>query len=332
MIEKTKCILLCQTYQLNPLMKHIYLIGYKRKENGKLVVDKDGNQVYDWSIQQGIGATRLLAQRKHNYSYLDMTPRRATQTEIDKVFGDMADTESLYAFVHIKDNDTGAEVTALRGIPKDYNIKGVEKGNTLLNQVCIWTERLALDRQYPGEMPPNIEVMDERYIEAEYEVLDKKTGELTSPAPSPEPSPAPEPKTKPHWCEEHNCAFEKKTRGSSTWWAHKLPDGSWCNEAKKKEPAATPEPVPEPEPEDTIEEQEPELEERAGFIDLLFLKESLKTLRDKKLPAWSESNLLGYMLNAYKVEGKTVLECAAQLQQGEAAHFTKRIQDTLDVL
>ena len=164
-IEKTKCILLCQTYQLNPLRKHIYLIGYKQYKDRKLVVDGQGKPILDWSIQQGIGATRLLAQRKHNFSYLDMTPRKATKEEIEKIFGDTANPNSLYAFVHIKDNDTGAECTACRGIPKDYNVKGLEKGNTLLNQVCIWTERLALDRQYPGEMPPNIEVIDEAYAE-----------------------------------------------------------------------------------------------------------------------------------------------------------------------
>jgi len=63
-----------------------------------------------------------------------------------------------------------------------------------------------------------------------------------------------------HWCQEHNCAFEKKVRGSSTWYAHKLPDGSWCNELKKKEaqsvaqasikpsevPILEPEPIPLP--------------------------------------------------------------------------------------
>lgn len=239
-IEKTKCILLCQTYQLNPLMKHIYLIGYKRYKDRKLVVDGQGNPILDWSIQQGIGSTRLLAQRKHNYSYLDMTPRRATQAEIDKVFGDEADTESLYAFVWIKDNDTGAEVTAVRGIPKGYNVKGLEKGNTLLNQVCIWTERQALDRQYPGEMPPNIEVVDERYIDIPDvgrvntdtgEISDTVEGEATELSDNASPPPPAE-----HWCAEHNCAFELKKSRYGSFYAHKTDDG-WCNEAKKKEPA-----------------------------------------------------------------------------------------------
>ncbi|MBA7554861.1 hypothetical protein ES705_47497 [subsurface metagenome] len=36
---------------------------------------------------------------------------------------------------------------------------------------CVRSERLALDRQYPGEMPPNVEVVDERYMDAEYKVV-----------------------------------------------------------------------------------------------------------------------------------------------------------------
>ena len=175
LIEKTKCILTCQTYQLNPLMRHIHLIGYKRYKDRKLVVDDRGEPILDWSMQIGIGATRLLAQRKHNYSYLDLTPRKATQDEIDKILGDTADPGSIYGFTHIKDLDTTAEAFGLRGIEKNASIKGQDKGNTHLNMACIRSERLALDRQYPGEMPPNVEVMDERYIDAEYKVVEVKT-------------------------------------------------------------------------------------------------------------------------------------------------------------
>ncbi len=247
-IEKNKAIILCQTYQLNPLMKHLYLIGYKRKVNGKVVVDQTGKPVLDWSIQIGIGATRLLAQRKHNFSYLDMTPRKATQKEIDKILGDTADSECVYGFVHIKDVDTGAEAFGLRGIEKDANIKGKEKGNTHLNQACVRAERQCLDRQYPGEMPPsNYEAVDERFIDAEYRVVDQETGEITESS-MVEPETTAKPQLKPHWCEEHNCAYQKKTRGSSTWYAHKLEDGSWCNEKKKAEapPASTEELSEEP--------------------------------------------------------------------------------------
>ena len=166
LIEKTKAILLCQTYQLNPLMKHIHMVGYKRRDrDGKYIKGSDGKDVLDWSMMIGIGANRLMAQRKHNYSYLDLTPRQATKEEIDKILGDTADPGSIYGFVHIKDVETGAEAFGLRGIKKNDKIKGEEKGNTHLNMACVRAERLALDRQYPGEMPQDAEVIDEAYVE-----------------------------------------------------------------------------------------------------------------------------------------------------------------------
>ena len=234
-IEKTKAILLCQTYQLNPLMKHLYLVGYRRRgKDGKFVLDGQGKPALDWSMMIGIGATRLMAQRKHNFSYLDMTPRKATEDEIRKILGDTADKDSIYGFVHIKDMDTGAEAFGLRGIPKNENIKGEAKGNTHLNQACVRAERLALDRQYPGEMPPNVEVVDERYIEGDYKVVDQGTGEITEST----TEPSPEPKAKEHWCEEHNCAFELKKSRYGQFYAHKTDDpkypNGFCNEKKKE--------------------------------------------------------------------------------------------------
>jgi hypothetical protein len=181
-IEKTKAILLCQTYQLNPLMKHLYLVGYKRRDReGNYIEDGQGNYVKDWSMQIGIGATRLMAQRKHNYSYLDLTPRKATKEEIDTILGDTAEPDSIYGFVHVKDVDTGAEAYGLRGISKSERIKGEEKGNTHLNMACVRAERLALDRQYPGEMPQGVEVVDERFIETEYRVVDETGGAGVAP-------------------------------------------------------------------------------------------------------------------------------------------------------
>jgi len=254
LIEKQKCILLCQTYQLNPLMKHLYLVGYKRKKDGKVVLDSKGNPVIDWSIQIGIGATRLLAQRKHNFSYLDMTPRKASQMEIDKILGDTADPNCIYGFVHIKDVDTGAEAFGLRGIERTASIKGQDKGNTHLNQACVRAERLALDRQYPGEMPQDIETVDERYMEAAYKVVDKATGEVIEgearelnggePSLPPEAAEPPDPIVTPpkeHWCEEHNCSFDKKTGKYGDFYAHKKPEGGWCNEKKKKDNESKPE-------------------------------------------------------------------------------------------
>lgn len=243
-IEKTKCILLCQTYQLNPLMKHLYLVGYKRYKNSKVVTDSQGKPVIDWSIQQGIGATRLLAHRKHNYTYLDFTPRKATKEEVAKILGDTADPNQIYGFTHIKDLDTGAEAFGLRGIDRNANVKGMDKGNTPLNHACIRSERQALDRQYPGEMPQGIDVVDERYMDMENgRQVHTGTGEIFE---GEAVEIEPETPTETHFCQEHGVAYELKTGRYGSFYAHKVEDG-WCNEKKKKEKAAKAEATPEPE-------------------------------------------------------------------------------------
>ena len=117
----------------------------------------------------------------------------------------------------------------------------------------------------------------------------------------------------------------------------------------KHPPELEPEPEPEPteghvkqEPEElwpedtpppgTDETQpEPEPSEEKSFIDMDWLEKSLKTLQAKKLKAWSESNLLSYIKTTYKVEGKTVLEAVAKLDEGAAAHFRKRVEETLQM-
>ena len=239
-IEKTKAILLCHTYQLNPLMKHLYLIPYKRKDKkGNEIKDANGNYILDWSIQIGIGATRLMAQRKHNYSYMDMSPRKATKVEIDKILGDTYDPNQIYGFCHIKDVETGAEAYGIRGIKKNANIKGADKGNTHLNLACIRAERQSLDRQYPGEMPPSsIEVVDETYMEAPgVGKIDIETGEIiegeATEVPDndkPEELATIEPT---HWCDEHGCAFEQKSSRFGVFYSHKV-EGGYCKEKKEK--------------------------------------------------------------------------------------------------
>ncbi len=50
-----------------------------------------------------------------------------------------------------------------------------------------------------------------------------------SKAPEPTQSPAAPPE---HWCEEHQAAYSEHKKGSQSWYSHKAPDGSWCNEPK----------------------------------------------------------------------------------------------------
>ncbi len=171
-VEKLKAIIICQQYNLNPLMKHLYLVKYNRYEKGEKVGE-------DWTIMQGIQSTRLMARRRHTFSYLDMTPRIATKEEIQKTLGDTAKTNYVYSITKIKDLETGAEAYGIKGRPKDDKVHGADKGNTPLNMACIQSERQAIDRLYPGEMPANVEAIDEQYIEGEYRDVDTTTGEIT---------------------------------------------------------------------------------------------------------------------------------------------------------
>ena len=310
-VAKTKAILLCHTYNLNPLMNHLFILPFKKKDGGT-----------EYVVAIGIEATRLMAHRpdpttgtQHNLTYLDLTPRRATRDELEKILGDQADSKKLYFITKIQDIDTGAEAFGLGWW--EGSVYGADKGNSPANMASIRSERQALKRLYPAEMPTGVEVVDERFAEAAGEgAVEGEFSEVKEEPVAPEP--------KEHWCEEHNCPYEKKIRGTSTWYAHKLPDGGWCNEIKKKGAA--------PAAEAASEAAEPEpVEEKAGLFDAEWLKESLKTLKDKGIKAGSESNLLSFMKTNYKVEAKTVLEGAAKLDKGQAAHFARMIQSTLDM-
>ena len=158
-IEVLKAAMICHQYGLNPLMKHLFLIPFKRKEKGVVVGE-------DYVAVLGINSNRLIAQRRHNYSYLDLSPRRMTDQEQEKVLGEVDDSR-IWAITLIKDMDTGAEAMGVGSWPKDEIPYGVDKGNTKLNMAGIRSERQALDRQYPGEMPQGIEVIDEDYVPIE---------------------------------------------------------------------------------------------------------------------------------------------------------------------
>lgn len=178
-IDKTKAIMMCYQYNLNPLMKHLHMVGYrKRDEDGKFIKDKSGQNVKDWTIIVGIQATRLMSHRKHKFTYLDMSPRIATQEEIEKILGETARDDMVYGFTHIKDLETGAESFGLKGWPTKDKAKGEEKGNTQLNMACVRSERQAIDKLYPSELP-DADVMDEQFIEVENGgVVDVSTGEI----------------------------------------------------------------------------------------------------------------------------------------------------------
>jgi len=152
--EKVRAALLCASYHLNPLMKHVYLIPFNKGKDNE-----------SWATVMGIGATRLLASRKGSFSYVDDTPRIMTEEEQKKVFGESY-PDRLYVIVKVKDPKTSAEAPGYGWWPKSAPAYGGDKGNTQFNMASNRAERQALSRLRPGEMPTDVEVMDEAIAES----------------------------------------------------------------------------------------------------------------------------------------------------------------------
>jgi hypothetical protein len=154
-----RAILICIQYRLNPLMKQLHLLPFKNKDESK----KQGRDVYDWAVARGIQADRLLARRQGPFSYIGNTPRKMTDDEQKEIFGKV-DKANFHAIVKLRDPSTGAESTGYGHVSNDVAVYGKDKGNTLENMAFIHAERQALDRLHPGDMPDDIMVVDERFI------------------------------------------------------------------------------------------------------------------------------------------------------------------------
>ena len=169
--EVYKAALVCHQYHLNPLMKHVYLIPFKEKdENGNVIGEK-------WETVLGIGATRLIASRRDRYHYHD-GPRVMSQDEQIKYFGTV-DEANLCVIVILEDSN-GNRAPGFGRWPLNRKVKGAEKGNTQYNMAAIRSERNAFDRLFPGEMPTGYEVVEEQFMPDvdRVPVVDEKTGEI----------------------------------------------------------------------------------------------------------------------------------------------------------
>lgn len=196
--EVAKAVGLCVDYGLDPRTGDLFLIPFKVKvkdDYGKITGEKVAFQTV-----RGIPSTRKIAARKHNWSFLDNTPRYLTEEEEIQQFKTV-DTEKVRRIVKLRDTDTGAEALGVGEWPKfrhwtdaksvvhqELNIpKGMDKGtNSMENMADIRAERKALDRMYPADMPPRrISVIDEPFIEGEGRVINTDTGEITEIVPEP---------------------------------------------------------------------------------------------------------------------------------------------------
>ena len=164
--EKVKAALICIQYQLNPLMKHLFLIPFN-----------EGKPNESWAVVLGIQATRLIAHRAGDYSYVDATPRVMTKEEQERIFGEVFD-DRIWAITKLRDSK-GNEAVGYGFWLKSQNPYGSDKGNTKANMAFIRSERQALDRLFAGWLPEQaIEVADERF-------LNQDTGEIIDVTPEP---------------------------------------------------------------------------------------------------------------------------------------------------
>ena len=176
--EVIKAALLCRQYGLNPLMRHIYLVKYDIREKAKQVNgiwEKGKITGEEWSIQLGIGATRMIARRSGAYSYEDDSPRLMSEAEQIKILGDV-DKTCYWAITKLRSKE-GFIAQGYGNFPKDGSIKGMDKGNTPQNMAFIRSERAALDKLFPEKLPAGVETAPEYGIDIT-PPIDLATGEV----------------------------------------------------------------------------------------------------------------------------------------------------------
>ncbi len=160
--EILRCAMFCRDFGLHPLANEVYLIPFKGKN--VMVV--------------GIPASRKMAHAlKGEFSFLDDTPRAATEEEIIKQYGKGSGEAEANIISVTKLQGVGGNFSIGFGLyPKSESPYGMDKGNTRRNMANIRSERQAMDR-LPGKPLPRYDVIDAAYVEGVGKV-DNKTVEI----------------------------------------------------------------------------------------------------------------------------------------------------------
>ena len=172
-IEKKRAAMLCVQYQLNPLMRHLFLIPFKNKSGGE-----------NWATVLGIQANRLIAHRAGQFSYVDNTPRVMSKQEQETILGEVFE-DRIWAITKLRDS-SGNEAVGYGFWMKGENPYGTDKGNTKANMAFIRSERQAMDRLFAGKMPEGqFEVGDERFVDTQTgEIIEVSAGTLPQDQPT----------------------------------------------------------------------------------------------------------------------------------------------------
>lgn len=303
--EVTKAILICTQYNLNPLMKHLYILG-------PFTDHQTGEQ--SWAVATGIQANRILAFRQGRYSYMDDTPRLMSDAEQTKIFGKV-DKDKIWAITKLCDQQ-GNTAQGYGFWGKGKKVKGEDKGNSAENMAFIHSERQALDRLFPDALPANVEVVDERYV----------TGRIIeSEVIPPAPTGATIMETKQHKRATKGMIVEEKIPTSRT--AVNSPEGDETGEGSTTnmetgEPPGT----TSAETEHVSEQQGKISSEKVApggklYIDQDWLKEFLPKAK------WSEPTAISW-LKQFKVDTNgTLAEVLTRCSHEVQDKFVKEVQD-----
>lgn len=165
--EIIRTAIFCRDFGLHPLANEVYLIPFKGKN--VMVV--------------GIPANRKIAHAlKGQFSFLDDTPRVASEEEITKQFGPDSEEAKLNIISVTKLEGEGGNKAIGFGLwARGEHPYGMDKGNTQRNMANIRSERQAMDR-LPGKALPKYEVMDASLFDVpDVGKVNKETGEIEEP-------------------------------------------------------------------------------------------------------------------------------------------------------
>ena len=163
-VEIERCAIFCHDFGLHPLANEVYLIPFK------------GVNV----MVVGIAASRKMAHAlKGDFSFLENSPRAATEEEIIEQYGKDSDEAKDNIISITKLEGVGGNKAIGFGLyPKKESPYGMDKGNTRRNMANIRSERQGIDR-LPGKAMPRVEVVDIKYAEVDgVGKVDKTTGEI----------------------------------------------------------------------------------------------------------------------------------------------------------
>lgn len=155
LVEKQKAIALCVMEQLNPLMKHVHILGpYKNKKTGQ----------ESWALHVGRQANRLMAGRCCDFGYVE--ERALSKKEVIELTGEDTYDQKLWVKV-VVENEKGMKFMGLGFWWKKDEVYGEDKGNSMFNMAAGRAERIALDRCTAGRRRqplPDLPVIDENFL------------------------------------------------------------------------------------------------------------------------------------------------------------------------